>query len=48
VSDRGQGFIQGNCLRCHSERVAMIDKTRNCWDCHRFLQHQLAGARLSN
>jgi cytochrome c nitrite reductase small subunit len=48
VSERGQRFIQGNCLRCHSERVAMIDRNRACWDCHRFLQHQLAGARLSN
>jgi len=28
--------------------VAMIDQSRNCWDCHRFLQHQLAGVRLTN
>jgi cytochrome c nitrite reductase small subunit len=37
-----------NCVRCHSERVAMIDQSRNCWDCHRFLQHRLAGVRLTN
>ena len=48
VSERGQGFIQNNCIRCHTERVAMIDQTRDCWDCHRFLQHQQAGARLTN
>ncbi|WP_373498538.1 cytochrome c nitrite reductase small subunit [Desulfococcus sp.] len=47
VSERGQKFIQNNCIRCHSERVARIDQDRNCWDCHRFLQHQLAGVRLS-
>lgn len=48
VSARGQRFIQSNCIRCHSERVAMIDKERACWDCHRFLQHQKAGVRLTN
>jgi cytochrome c nitrite reductase small subunit len=48
VSERGQGFIQGNCIRCHSERVEMIDKERDCWDCHRFLQHKTAGVRLTN
>jgi hypothetical protein len=26
----------------------MINQERNCWDCHRFLQHQLAGVRLTN
>ncbi|MCU0593447.1 MAG: NapC/NirT family cytochrome c [Desulfobacterales bacterium] len=44
----GKKFVQANCIRCHSERVAMIDQERNCWDCHRFLQHQLAGVRLTN
>ncbi len=48
ISARGQNFIQGNCIRCHSERVEMIDQERSCWDCHRFLQHQLAGVRLTN
>jgi len=48
VSNRGKQFIQHNCIRCHQERVSMIDKQRQCWDCHRFLQHSLAGARLTN
>ncbi|MFW6324977.1 MAG: cytochrome c nitrite reductase small subunit [Desulfovibrionales bacterium] len=47
VSDRGREFVQSNCIRCHSERVAMINQERDCWDCHRFLQHNLAGARLT-
>jgi len=48
ISDRGKRFVQTNCIRCHAERVAMINQERNCWDCHRFLQHQLAGVRLTN
>ena len=26
ISDRGKNHVQGNCLRCHFERVAMIDQ----------------------
>ena len=48
ISDRGKRFVQTNCIRCHAERVAVINQERNCWDCHRFLQHQLAGVRLTN
>lgn len=47
VSERGQKFIQSNCIRCHAERVSRIDQDRNCWECHRFLQHHLAGVRLT-
>jgi len=48
ISERGKKFVQANCIRCHTERVAMIDQDRPCWDCHRFLQHQLAGVRMTN
>ena len=48
ISQRGERFVRANCIRCHAERVAMIDQERNCWDCHRFLQHRLAGVRLTN
>jgi len=48
LSERGRQFVQTNCIRCHSERVANIDQARECWDCHRFLQHNLAGVRLTN
>jgi cytochrome c nitrite reductase small subunit len=48
LSDRGRRFVQANCIRCHSERVAMINQERDCWECHRFLQHSLAGVRLTN
>ena len=47
VSERGQGFIQDNCIRCHTETVAkMLQTDRNCWDCHRQLQHRLTGSIL--
>ena len=47
ISRRGKRFVRENCIRCHAERVSMIDQDRNCWECHRFLQHQLAGVRLT-
>jgi len=31
ISERGKKFVQANCIRCHSERVAMINQDRNCW-----------------
>lgn len=46
VSERGKGFIRNNCIRCHAGRVEMIDRGRNCWECHRFLQHFRAAVRL--
>lgn len=48
LSERGRRFVQTNCIRCHFERVAMINPDRDCWECHRFLQHSLAGVRLTN
>ena len=44
ISDRGAGFVQENCLRCHGEVVARISTDRNCWACHRRLGHKLTGA----
>jgi cytochrome c nitrite reductase small subunit len=47
VSERGQGFIQGNCIRCHADTVSrMLDAERDCWDCHRRMQHRLTGSIL--
>ncbi len=45
LSERGAGFVQSNCIRCHSERVARIGQERMCWECHRFLQHRLSALR---
>lgn len=48
ISEHGKNFVQSNCIRCHAERVEMIDRERPCWDCHRLLQHALAGVRMTN
>jgi len=48
ISERGQGFVQGNCVRCHAGIVdRMLNKKRNCWDCHRRLNHKTSGAMLA-
>lgn len=48
ISNHGREFIQDNCIRCHSATVEkMLDTERQCWDCHRNVQHRLAGSRLS-
>lgn len=48
ISNRQQRVVQSNCIRCHEARVEMIDQERNCWECHRWLQHNLAGYRITN
>ena len=38
LSERAIPVIQANCLRCHSNRLALIplaaSSQRKCWDCH--------------
>ncbi len=46
ISRHGQDVLQDNCLRCHAEAVAMIDKERRCWGCHRRLAHRTSGAMI--
>jgi cytochrome c nitrite reductase small subunit len=48
ISERGQGVLQENCVRCHFSTVWRIDKERNCWDCHRRLSHVRSGVLLTN
>lgn len=45
ISSHGKRTVRENCIRCHAERVFKIDTERNCWDCHRQLQHKLTGFR---
>ena len=47
LSKHGEKTVQSNCTRCHASIVEKIDQTRNCWECHRRLQHSLAGSRLT-
>jgi cytochrome c nitrite reductase small subunit len=44
LSDRGQGVVLENCLRCHGETMAKVNEDRQCWGCHRRLSHRLSGA----
>jgi cytochrome c nitrite reductase small subunit len=47
ISERQQRVVQANCIRCHEARVTRIDQERRCWDCHRWLQHNLSVARMT-
>jgi cytochrome c nitrite reductase small subunit len=46
ISEHGKQVLQGNCVRCHATAVDRIDSTRQCWGCHRRLQHMLSGTRV--
>jgi len=43
MTPHAKEVLQANCIRCHSTTVSMIDATRDCWNCHRGLQHQRSG-----
>jgi cytochrome c nitrite reductase small subunit len=47
ITERQQRVVQANCIRCHEARVANIDQERQCWTCHRWLQHNLSGVRMT-
>ena len=47
ISERQQGVVQSNCIRCHEARVEKIDRQRLCWNCHRWLQHNLSAVRMT-
>jgi cytochrome c nitrite reductase small subunit len=47
ITPRQTRVVQSNCIRCHAVRVEMLDQQRRCWECHRFLQHHLAGVRMT-
>ena len=48
LSKHGKKTVQSNCSRCHATIVEKIDQSRNCWECHRWLKHSLAGTRLTD
>lgn len=43
MTPHAKEVLQANCIRCHSTTVSMIDNRRECWKCHRGLQHQRSG-----
>lgn len=43
ITDRGRGFIQKNCIRCHEGIVSRITTDgQECWSCHRRINHKAA------
>lgn len=44
LTDHGRKVLQANCIRCHETTVFRIDAGRECWGCHRHLQHRRSGA----
>ena len=43
LTRHGKQVLQANCIRCHETTVSMIDATRDCWKCHRGIQHRRSG-----
>lgn len=40
ISSHGKKVIQENCLRCHESMVSVMSTDgRNCWSCHRRVNH---------
>ena len=43
LTDHGREVLQANCIRCHETTVSMISTDRDCWGCHRGVQHRRSG-----
>jgi cytochrome c nitrite reductase small subunit len=47
ISAHGKRTIQENCIRCHGEMVFQINTDdRDCWSCHRRVNHNFPMASL--
>ena len=47
TTNHGIKTIKKNCVRCHDEMVSRITvEDRNCWDCHRRVNHKFVGLNL--
>ena len=47
LSAHGEKVVQENCIRCHEATVSQMDRTRQCWGCHRQLRHRMTGTVAS-
>jgi len=41
ITGHGKNTVRKNCIRCHGEMVSLIDNERNCWECHRRVNHRI-------
>jgi len=49
TTTHGKNTIQKNCVRCHGEMVSRIHvEGRNCWNCHRRVNHRVIDFALEN
>ncbi len=47
ATSHAKGTIQTNCVRCHDEMVSRITvDDKNCWDCHRKINHNVTNFSL--
>jgi cytochrome c nitrite reductase small subunit len=42
ISSHGKSVLQQNCIRCHDSMVSNINPDRDCWDCHKRVNHRVA------
>jgi cytochrome c nitrite reductase small subunit len=43
ISNHGAKVLKSNCIRCHENMVSFMNTSeRNCWDCHRRVNHKVA------
>ncbi len=48
ISSHGKKVLQANCERCHEGMVSMIKTNdRNCWDCHRRVNHKITAITVN-
>lgn len=51
LSNTARPVVQANCVRCHSDQLAMVrlaaSSERACWDCHHNIHGQIHGLSAS-
>ncbi|MFA6317392.1 MAG: NapC/NirT family cytochrome c [Elusimicrobiota bacterium] len=47
LTGHGVKVARVNCVRCHEDMTSKMDRTRQCWDCHRRVTHLGAAAPIT-
>ncbi|MCK4835307.1 MAG: cytochrome c nitrite reductase small subunit, partial [Candidatus Aminicenantes bacterium] len=49
ISEHGKKTIKSNCIRCHKGMVSRMNvKSRDCWSCHRRVNHTFPADGINN
>ena len=44
LGDHGKSVLKNNCISCHKDMVSQMTlESKNCWDCHKRVNHKTAG-----